>query len=238
MRKRMLILCCAVFAVGLVRALSDVLRPRSVHPMVSAMPGAAILGFYAAAVANFLAMAIWHARVRRSWVSLLTRHSLLLLAVAGFCLDYVFNNYREITTEKNGSYGLVVLIDFLTWGFLWFVSNLYFPKDGKDYKESLVTILLPTLAILREMANAIEPIHMGPATVDLLVGALFAGAWILLPDVDEQASHPQYTRLIKFSYLSAASMAFCSSSIIACRTSLGLARKSFEAIKFSPSGST
>jgi hypothetical protein len=100
MRKRMLILCCAVFAVGLVRALSDVLRPRSVHPMVSAMPGAAILGFYAAAVANFLAMAIWHARVRRSWVSLLTRHSLLLLAVAGFCLDYVFNNYREITTEK------------------------------------------------------------------------------------------------------------------------------------------
>jgi hypothetical protein len=140
--------------------------------------------------------------------------------------------------RKNGSYGLVVLIDFLTWGFLWFVSNLYFPKDGKDYKESLVTILLPTLAILREMANAIEPIHMGPATVDLLVGALFAGAWILLPDVDEQASHPQYTRLIKFSYLSAASMAFCSSSIIACRTSLGLARKSFEAIKFSPSGST
>jgi hypothetical protein len=100
--------------------------------------------------------------------------------------------------RKNGSYGLVVLIDFLTWGFLWFVSNLYFPKDGKDYKESLVTILLPTLAILREMANAIEPIHMGPATVDLLVGALFAGAWILLPDVDEQASHPQYTRLIKF----------------------------------------
>lgn len=197
MRKRMGILFCAMVAAVLIWNMSHFLRPRSVHPMLSAMPGAAILGFYAAAAANFLAMAIWHARLHGTWTSFLTRHSLLLLAVSGFCMDYMLNNYAEITTKKDGSYGLVVLIDFLTWGFLWFVSNLYFPKAGKDYVESLIAILLPSLAVLREIANAKELIHMGAATVDLIVGAFFAAAWILLLDFDEQSLHPRYTRSIK-----------------------------------------
>ena len=59
--------------------------------------------------------------------------------------------------------------------------------------ESLVAILLPTLAVFREIANGKELIHMGAATVDLLVGAVFAAAWILLLDF----TNSRYTRAIR-----------------------------------------
>lgn len=166
--------------------------------MLKAMPGAAIFGVYAAAAATYIAMAVWHVNRHGSWRSLLTRHSLLFLVVAGFCLDYVLNNYAEIESKKDGSYGLVVLIDFVTWGFIWFIPVLHFPRRGRDYAESSISVLVPTLTILRQMAHARNPFHVGAATVDLLVGMGFAAAWVLMPHFDERNSYPRMTRGTKF----------------------------------------
>jgi hypothetical protein len=198
MRKRVSLFCWAVGAVIAVRLYGDFLRPREAHAMLKAMPGAAIFGVYAAAAATYIAMAIRHVSKHKSWRSVLTRHSLLFLVVAGFCLDYVLNNYAEIDSKKNGSYGLVVLIDFVTWGFIWAIPVLHFPRHGRDYKESSIAILVPTLTIFRQMAHAREPLHVGAATVDLLVGMAFAAAWILLPHFDERGFYPRLTRATKF----------------------------------------
>jgi len=119
------------------------------------------------------------------------------LVVAVFSMSYMLNSYREISSAKDGSYGLVALIDFVFWGFLWFLGNLYFPRDGKDYEDTTASLLVPAVPILRQIAKATPPLHFGAAAVDLLVGAAFMIAWILLPKFADEAEYPRWTRTVK-----------------------------------------
>ncbi|HEY2235458.1 MAG TPA: hypothetical protein VGK01_18450 [Candidatus Angelobacter sp.] len=181
MSSRLVFLVGVFLALFGVRFLSNALRGGVAHEMVTLFPGAATLGFYAVTATTYIAMIVWHAARHRSIKSLFSRHSLLFLTVAGFCLDYVLNDYREINGQKDGSYGLVVFIDLVIWASLSFVTIRYFPKKGNDYSESSIVWLLPVFPILREIAHGQDLIHFGAATVDLLVGMMFMIAWVLLP---------------------------------------------------------
>jgi lysylphosphatidylglycerol synthetase-like protein (DUF2156 family) len=164
-----------------------------------ALPGAATLGFYALTGCTFLGMLIFHASRHRSLAGIVSRHALLLLMASLFCFDYMFNNFGGTTSLKDGSYGLVACLDLIIFVFVWALGLKYLPGTGSDYTESFMALLVPVFPVLREMVRAEKPIHIGPATVDLVVVIFLMASWITLPyGSSEPAQYGRVAKLCKY----------------------------------------
>ncbi|MBI3049939.1 MAG: hypothetical protein HYY76_16690 [Acidobacteria bacterium] len=143
----------AVWVLAVV-ALSGVIRLARLEldgvpsPVMAAWPGQVIFGFYF----TILVLAIQGLHGHRTpGASGTPEQRLLLLAMAGVCLDLVLVNVAETIGRVDASYGVVVLWDIVTF-FVWMRAvEVGRPGEALRFERSATVAVAPALKLGREL---------------------------------------------------------------------------------------